>query len=111
MLCINIPKTFFFFQKSRIIFYKFIWNGGNDRVKHDILCNDYDHAGLRMFDPLLFFQAQKSIWVKQLLDPNYSIFWEKNEMLILEDFHLDWTILFRSDPPDYVLNTILTISL
>ena len=27
-------------------------------------------------------------------------------MSILEDFHPDWTILFRSDPPDCVLNTI-----
>ena len=40
-----------------------------------------------MFDPLLFFQAQKSIWVKQLLDPNYSSFWKNIEMSILEDFH------------------------
>ena len=69
MLCINIPKTFF--NKLNHL-YKFIWNGGNDRVKRDIICNDYDHGGLKMFDPLLFFQAQKSIWVKQLLDPNYS---------------------------------------
>ena len=104
VLCINIPKTFF--KKLNHLFHKFIWNGGNDRVKRDILCNDYDHGGLRMFDPLLFFQAQKSIWVKQLLDPNYSSFWKKIEMSILEDFHPDWTILFRSDPPDCVLNTI-----
>ena len=104
VLCINIPKTFF--KKLNHLFYKFIWNGGNDRVKRDILCNDYDHGGLRMFDPLLFFQAQKSIWVKQLLDPNYSSFWKTIEMSILEDFHPDWTILFRSDPPDCVLNTI-----
>ena len=27
-------------------------------------------------------------------------------MSILEVFHPDWTILFRSDPPDCVLNTI-----
>ena len=85
VLCINIPKTFF--KKLNHLFYKFIWNGGNDRVKRDILCNDNDHGGLRMFDPLLFFQAQKSIWVKQLLDPTTPVFGKKIEMSILEDFH------------------------
>ena len=38
---------------------KFIWNGGNDRVKRDISCNDYEHGGLRMFDLQLFSYAQK----------------------------------------------------
>ena len=56
MLCINIPKTFFI--KLNHLFYKFIWNGGNDRVKRDILCYDYDYGGLRMFDPLFFFKLK-----------------------------------------------------
>ena len=104
VLCINIPKTFF--KKLNHLFYKFIWNGGNDRVKRDILCNNYEHGGLRMFDPLLFSQAQKFIWVKQLLDPNYSSFWKTLEMSVLESFHPDWKILFMSDAPDCVLNTL-----
>ena len=33
--------------------------------------NDYEHGGLRMFYLHLFSHAQKSIWVKQLLDPGY----------------------------------------
>ena len=53
-----------------------------------------EHGGLRMFDPLLFSQAQKFIWVKQLLDPNYSSFWKTLEMSVLESFHPDWKILF-----------------
>ena len=100
----GIPKTFF--KKLNHLFYKFIWNGGNDRVKRDILCNNYEHGGLRMFDPLLFSQAQKFIWVKQLLDPNYSSFWKTLEMSVLEMFHPDWKILFMSDAPDCVLNTL-----
>ena len=60
-LCFVFMFLFFFFKFSHI-FYKFIWNGGNDRVKRDILCNDYEHAygGLRMFDLHLFSHAQKS---------------------------------------------------
>ncbi len=104
VLCIHIPKSFF--KKLNHLFFKFIWNGGNDRVKRDILCNSYEDGGLRMVDPLLFSQAQKSIWVKQLLDPNYSSFWKTLEMSVLNNFHPDWTTLFRSDPPDCVLNSL-----
>ena len=104
VLCINIPKIFF--KKLNHLFYKFIWNGGNDRVKRDILCNDYEHGGLRMFDLHLFSHAQKFIWVKQLLDPGYYSFWKILEMSVLENFHSDWTILFRTVAPDCVLNTL-----
>ena len=104
VLCINIPKIFF--KKLNHLFFKFIWNGGNDRVKRDILCNDYEHGGLRMFDLQLFSYAQKSIWVKHLLDPAYSSFWKILEMSVLENFHPDWTLLFRTDAPNCTLNTL-----
>ena len=70
------------------------------------MCNDFDKGWLRMIDPLIFSQAQKFIWIKQLLDPNYSSFWKVLEMSILEKFYQDWTVLFRSDAPDSVLNTL-----
>ena len=58
-----------------------------------------------MIDPLIFSQAQKFIWIKQLLDPNYSSFWKVLEMS-KKFFYQDWTVLFRSDAPDSVLNTL-----
>ena len=33
------------------MFYKFIWNGGNDRVQRKLMCNDFGQCGLRMVDP------------------------------------------------------------
>ena len=45
-------------MKLNHLFYKLIWNGGNERVKRDILCNDHEHGGLRMFDLHLFSYAQ-----------------------------------------------------
>jgi hypothetical protein len=104
VLCTNIPKTFF--KKLDHLFYKFIWNGGNDRVKRKILCNNYDDGGLRMIDSYVFSQAQKTVWVKHLLDPNYSNFWKSLEISILSRFHPDYTVLFRSDAPDSVLNSL-----
>ena len=75
-------------------------------MKRDILCNDYEHGGLRVFDLHLFSYAQTSIWVKHLLDHAYSSFWKILEMSVLENFHPDWTILFRTDAPNCILNTL-----
>ena len=73
VLCISIPKSFFF--KLNTIFFKFIWSGCNDRVKRAYLCNGYSNGGLRMVDSEAFSQAQKLVWTKHLLDPNYSGFY------------------------------------
>ena len=59
-----------------------------------------------MIDPLVFSQAQKLVWVKHLLDPNYSSFWKSLEISVLSDFDPDYTVLMRSDAPDSVLNTL-----
>ena len=68
VLCIPIPKAFF--RKLNTVFLKFIWNGGNDKVKRNFLFNDYSDCGLHMIDVEAFSQAQKMVWVKHLLDPN-----------------------------------------
>ena len=104
VLCINIPKIFL---RNSIIF--FISSFGMEVMIESnriFLCNDYEHGGLRMFDLHLFSHAQKSIWVKQLLDPGYYSFWKILEMSVMENFHPDWTILFRTVAPDCVLNTL-----
>ena len=59
-----------------------------------------------MFDLHLFSYAQKSIWVKQLLDPAHSSFWKILEMSVLENSYPDWAILFRTDAPNCILNTV-----
>ena len=56
VLCISIHKIYF--KKLTHLFFKFIWNGGNDRAKRDILCNDYEHGGLRMFYLHIFSYTQ-----------------------------------------------------
>ena len=50
VLCIRIPRSFY--TELNSIFYKFIWNGGRDRVQRIVMCNDYKNAGLKMIDPL-----------------------------------------------------------
>ena len=62
------------------MFFKFIWNGGNDRVKREILCNDYEHGGLRMFDLHSFSYAQKSFFL--------TLFGMKKGFVIFQTFFL-----------------------
>jgi hypothetical protein len=65
VLCIKIPKPFFF--KLNTLLFKFIWNGGNDRVKRSFLCLDYCSGGHKIIDPFVFAQSQKMTWVKVLV--------------------------------------------
>ena len=58
VLSIKIPNSFF--KQLEKLFCKFIWNGGNDRVKRKRMCNDYSLYGLRMTDPFIFFCCTKN---------------------------------------------------
>ena len=73
VLCIRTPRSFF--KELNRICFKFIWNGGKDRVQRKVMCNDYNQAGLRMIDPLTSATAQKMTWVKNLLDDNFDAPW------------------------------------
>ena len=102
VLPIKIPNSFF--KQLNKLFYKFIWNGGNDRVKRKCLCNDYSLCGLRMIDPYNFAVAQKMSWVKLLLDNNYDSLWKSMELTILDELHGDR--LWYSYAPERVLNDL-----
>ena len=105
VLCISIPKSFF--KKINTVFFKFIWSGGNDRVKHAFLYNDYSNGGFRMIDVAAFSQAQKMVWAKHLLDPTYSDFWKHLENTALTKFNdNDPQLLWKTSAPDCVLNLL-----
>ena len=104
VLCIKIPKSFF--KQLNTMFYKFIWNGGNDRVKRQLMCNDFSLAGLRMIDPYTFSLAQKMSWVKMLLDDNYDSLWKTIERSIIDNFNDRRDILWKANAPEKVLNNL-----
>ena len=104
VLCIKIPKKFF--KDLNSLFYKFIWNGGTDRVKRVYLCNNFTMGGLKMIDPYVFSLAQKLTWVKLLLDENYDSVWKSIEMSFLDKFSAIRDILWKSYAPETVLNQL-----
>ena len=86
------------------MFYKFIWNGGNDRVKRTCIRNDYDYCGLRMIDPYNFSLAQKMTWVKLLLDNNFESLWKTIELSAMDRHYGD--LLWQSYAPEGLLNKL-----
>lgn len=48
-------------------FYNFIWNGGPDRVKREILTESYEKGGLKMINIQHFTAALKLTWIKRFV--------------------------------------------
>ena len=109
VLCIKIPRSFF--KELNGIFFRFIWNGGKDRVQRKIMCNDYIKTGLKMIDPLTFANAQKMVWVKNILDTNYTALWKDIELSFLVSFNGDISYLWNSLAPESILNSLGNIQL
>ena len=102
VLCIKIPK--YFFKELDKMFYKFIWNGGNDRVKRVYVRNHFNHCGLRMIDTYNFSLAQKMTWVKLLFDNRYDSFWKTIELSDMDHHYGD--LLWNSYAPESLLNNL-----
>ena len=60
--------------------FHFIWQSGTDRIKRDILMQEYDRGGLKMINLKKYICALKSTWIRRLLanDSKYvSVFESK----------------------------------
>ena len=104
VLCIKIPKSFF--KRLNSLLFKFIWNNGSDRVKRQLMCNDFSIGGLRMIDPYVFSIAQKMLWVKLLLDENYQSLWKVIEISHLNKFCPKKNMLWHAHAPPCVLDKL-----
>ena len=47
--------------------FNFIWNKKQDKIKRDVLCNDYADGGLRAPDPIILFKSLRLAWISRLL--------------------------------------------
>jgi len=49
------------------LFYKFLWNKSNDKIKRNIITQEYEHGGLKMIDLKTFMHSLKATWLRRLL--------------------------------------------
>ena len=62
-------------KKLEKLFYKFLWNGGPDRIKRTIVIKDLQAGGLRMINAQYFIKALKITCLKKVIKNNESTTW------------------------------------
>ena len=50
--------------------FSFIWNKKPDKIKRNIMCQDYINGGLRAPDPDILFKSLRLAWISRLLIPD-----------------------------------------
>ena len=66
-LFLSLPNpSEFFLRNLNDILFKFIWNEKIDKIKRNIMTNDYYHCDLKMLDLHSFMMSLKSTWVRRL---------------------------------------------
>ena len=68
------------------LFYSFLWNGKGDKIKRNIIINEYQNGGLRMIDIESFCKSLKATWIKKYLDEENQSKWKILFDLELEAF-------------------------
>ena len=58
------------------LFYDFLWNGKGDKIKREVMINDYEKGGLKMIDIESFNKGLKTTWVKKYTDVNNHGKWK-----------------------------------
>ena len=63
-------------KEINVLFYKFLWDERGDKIKRNVMINDFSEGGLKMIDIESFNKSLKSSWIKKYLDPEYSSSWK-----------------------------------
>ena len=68
------------------LFFSFLWNGKGDKIKRNVIINDYSCGGLRMIDIFSFSKSLKATWIQKYLDKENQSKWKLFFDLDLEAF-------------------------
>ena len=50
------------------LFFDFLWNSKGDKIKRNVITQNYGNGGLRMIDIKSFNRALKCVWIREYLD-------------------------------------------
>ena len=59
------------------LMFQFIWDRKPDKIKRNILCQDYSEGGLKMLDLNKFILSLKASWISRILDKQNQGQWKK----------------------------------
>ena len=57
--------------------YQFLWDGKPDKVKRNIIIQNYRNGGLKMVDLRYFMNALKGSWIKRILNVENKGVWKQ----------------------------------
>lgn len=63
---LHIPE--YVIKKVNTILFQYIWKGKRDKVKRDIMIQDYKYGGCRMVDFKMIVESAKMEWIKRFLN-------------------------------------------
>ena len=49
------------------MFYKYLWNNANDKIKRSVITQEYKYGGLKMIDLKYFMISLKATWLRRLI--------------------------------------------
>ena len=58
------------------LFFVFLWNNKGDKIKRNVIIQNYGNGGLRMLDITSFNKALKSVWIRKYLDEDNKGKWK-----------------------------------
>ena len=97
------------FSEVEKITFEFLWNG-KDRIKRNIMYQNYEFGGMKMTNFRLFVKAQRIMWLKRLLYGEKQVGWKLyfdfsfrtlgGRLLFMCDF--DSSVLTCKAPPFYL---------
>ena len=88
---------------KRLIF-NFLWGGNADKVKRDIVYQNYDLGGLRMLNVDMYFQALRASWIPRYfsdIDADWKVFFNMS----LKQENINIFLFSNYDEKDKTLNS------
>ena len=79
-----------FIQELNQTLFNFLWNSKIDRVKRDVITQDYDKGGIKMIDLRSYIESLKTTWIRRIIKGNNS----KWKLLTNEIFEVDKLLNF-----------------
>ena len=75
--------------------FRFLWNGKPDKIKRNVIIQDYNKGGLKMIEIDSYINALKTKWIKRILDENNKGLWK--EIYLKEVNKLGGTTIFKTN--------------
>jgi len=63
-------------NENKKSFFKFIWNGKPDKIKRNVLVNEYKDGGMKLTNVNMFLNSSKCGWVKRMLNTESNGCWK-----------------------------------